>query len=96
LQLARNGRGVTDNGSKLVLEHFYAPVQALGNLRPDCICDMLRRDMMVFIDRLARLTHNTDVKAQGDLQEFLTMNTTSIRSFCAVVHGGAKVTNFSN
>jgi hypothetical protein len=82
LELARNGRGVTDNGSKLVLEHFYAPVQALGNLRPDCICDMLRRDMMVFIDRLARLTHNTDAKAQGDLQEFLTMNTTSMLIFC--------------
>jgi hypothetical protein len=63
LQLVRNGRGVTDHGTKLALEHFYTPVQALGNLRTDYICDMLWCAMMVFIDCLSRLTHNTDAKA---------------------------------
>jgi hypothetical protein len=68
LQLPHSGRGVSVNGNLIVLEPYYAPLTECAYLRSGAICQMLRREVEVFFDRLARLTHNKTTKI-GDAFE---------------------------
>jgi hypothetical protein len=69
LLLTRAGEGVVDKGTQLILDSFYAPIRELEDLRPDCVCEMYRRDMEVFLDRLALLTHQPQNTTQGNTEE---------------------------
>jgi hypothetical protein len=70
LQLTRNGHGVVDRGEMLVLDVFYSPVSELKHLRPEYLCEMFRREMEVFHDRLALLTHQPRYTLNVDVESF--------------------------
>jgi hypothetical protein len=82
LPLARNGQGVVDRADTLVLDEFYAPISELKHLRPEYLCEMFRREIEVFLDRLALLTHRRQSTLDVDVESFQGMRKKLRPIFC--------------
>jgi hypothetical protein len=70
-QLTQSARGVTVVGNIVKLDHYYAPSSECSLYQPSAICQMVRREFEVFVDRLAVLTHSRTTATADEFDRYL-------------------------
>ena len=74
LHITRIGRDVIDESTTVILGNYFAPIQGCPTHRSKDICAMLRKEVEIFIDRLARLTHADNNEKLASYMDFIDAN----------------------